>query len=145
MGGGRAGFDGCGCEFCRGQDGRGLVLVPFEIAEASGLVESARKGKVTVKPKDQIFVVEGVRAIGCVRMIRRHLARLCGCWVAPETRGKGIGEILVRHRVAFIESHMSASAIDTFAFRKALFLRLGFEEKQGYKIGTTCLRKVVER
>lgn len=135
----------CDCLFCQGENGRRLVNIPFEIAEASGLVEAARKGRVTVKPTDRIFVVEGVRAIGCIRVIRRRLARMCGCWVDPAVRKQGIGEMLVRHRIAYIEHHMSATGIDCYAFRKALYLRLGFEEKAGYKIGTTMLRKVVDR
>lgn len=138
-------MEGCDCLFCQGQESRRLVLISFPIAEAAGLVELARKDRVTIKPTDQIFAVEGRRAVGCVRMIRRRLARLCGCWVHPDDRGKGLGEFLVRARIAYVERHTSAFALDTFAFRKQLFLSLGFEPRQGFRIGTTVLRKGVSR
>lgn len=52
---------GCDCLYCRGEVGRRLVLVPFEIAEAAGLVESARKARVTIRPRDQVLSREVVR------------------------------------------------------------------------------------
>lgn len=130
---------GCCCDYCTGD----VRCVPSELVV--GLVDAARKDRVTIKPGDMTFVINGVRAVGCIRLIRKRLARVCGCWVAPECRGHGIGLKLVVARIAFIENHMSAKAIDTFAFRKRLFLRLGFEERQGYKIGTTALRKSLSR
>lgn len=137
--------DGCDCLFCSGENGRKLVSVSFQIVEAAGLVAEAKRARVTIKPTDLIFVANGLRAVGCVRVIRRHLARMCGCYVAKELRGQGIGSLLVRHRVAFVERHLSASAIDTYAFNSRLYRELGFTTRESYKIGTTLLRKVIQR
>ena len=136
---------GCDCLFCVGENGKRLSLISHEIADAAGLIAAARKDRVTIRATDQIFVFPGIRAVACVRMIRRKLARLCGCWVAPEERGKGIGKMLVCHRIAYLEQHTSVGMIDTFAFRKGLFLNLGFVEKRSFQIGTTCCQKVVAR
>jgi GNAT superfamily N-acetyltransferase len=135
----------CGCLFCVGNWAGRLTPVAYEIAAAAGLVEAAKVGRVTIKPSDQLFAVDRRRAVACVRYVRRHLARLCGCWVDPGERGKGLGDLLVRGRLAYLEHHTSVSVIDTYAFRKPLFLSLGFEEKAGFKIGTTLLRKVIDR
>lgn len=135
----------CDCLFCAGSDVGRLTITTFEVAEAAGLVEAAAKNRVTIKPKDQVFVVPRRRAVACVRYVRRHLARMCGCWVAPEERGQGLGRLLVAGRLAYLERHTSVTAIDTYAFRKKLFLSLGFEEKAGFRIGTTLLRKAVSR
>lgn len=129
--------EGCSCDYCTGR----VRLVPFELVSA--LVATAQRDRVTIKPTDMTFVIDGVRAVACVRMIRRKLARLCGCWVAEAFRGQGIGEELVVSRIAFIKNHTSAKAIDTYAFNAPLFERLGFTPRQGYKIGTTLLRKVI--
>jgi hypothetical protein len=41
--------------------------------------------------------------------------------------------------------HTAALAIDTYAFNQRLFKELGFEERAGYKIGTTLFRKQIAR
>lgn len=120
-------------------------IVPFEIVEAAGIVADAKKNRVTIKPNDIVFVVEGVRAVACIRLIRKRLARLCGCWVAKDARGRGIGEFLVKSRIDYAINNTAAIGMDTFAFNKELFLRLGFAEKSNFKIGTTYLVKKIER
>lgn len=127
-----------------------IVRATFEMVDAAGIVESARKDRVTIKPSDVIFVADGVRAVACVRMIghgrnRGRLARLCGCWVAKEYRGRGIGRDLVAARLRFIREDTAAAAVDTYAFSSRLFLSLGFEKRTSYKIGTTLLRLVIQR
>ena len=122
-----------------------IMQIPFDIAEASGIVAAAKKDRVTIKDGDTIFAVQGIKAVACVRFIRRKLARLCGCWVAKEHRGQGVGTALVKFRIEHIENHTAALAIDTFAFNKRLFRDLGFEERAGYKIGTTLFRKQIPR
>lgn len=131
--------EGCECDFCTSR----VMIVPFDLIRP--LVAEAAGDRVCIKPTDTVFVIDGVRAVACVRIIRRNLSRLCGCWVANEFRRTGIGSELVRARIAYIESHTGARAIDTYAFRRRLFLRLGFEERKSFKIGTTLLRKSVPR
>lgn len=128
---------------CSGESG--VIRSSFEIVQAAGIVAAAKKNGVTIKPTDEVFVINGHRAVGCVRRIRRKLVRLAGCWVHPDERGQGLGDKLVRYRVDYAIFHTSAMAIDTFAFRPKLFLELGFEERDNFKIGTTLLRKVVKR
>jgi len=136
--------DWCDCCACRGGNPAiKIVKIPYDIAVAAKLVRDAKKEGVTIKPDDVIFVVEGARAIGCVRIVRRRLARLCGCWVDEKYRGRGLGEALVLHRIAYCEHHTVASVIDTYAFHKDLFIRLGFTPRADFKIGTTLLRKVI--
>lgn len=122
-----------------------IITIPFDIAEASGIVAAAKKDRVTIKDGDTIFAVQGIRAVACVRFIRRKLARLCGCWVAKEHRGQGVGTALVKHRIDYIQNHTGALAIDTYAFNNRLFIDLGFEERAGFKIGTTLFRKQIAR
>jgi len=128
---------------CSGESG--VIRSSYDIVEAAGLVAAAKKNGVTIKPTDEVFVINGHRAIGCVRRIRRKLVRLAGCWVHPDERGQGLGERLVRYRVDYAIHHTAAMAIDTFAFRPKLFLKFGFEERNSFKIGTTLLRKVIQR
>lgn len=136
--------DWCSCFACRGADPRfNIVLVPYDLVARAGIVKGAKSDGVTIKPTDTIFVVNGARAAGCVRIIRRSLARLCGCWIAPEHRGQGMGKALVQHRVAYCEHHTVARVIDTYAFHRRLFLDIGFTERADFKIGTTLLRKVI--
>lgn len=130
---------GCKCEYCLGA----VRLVPFEIV--APLVRNANRDGVTIRSTDYTFAIDGVRGVACVRMIRRRLARLCGCWIHPGYRCLGHGEAFVRARIAFVEHHTGARAIDTYAFNKPLFTRLGFEERASYKIGTTLLRKCIAR
>lgn len=134
-------IEGCDCFAC----GSGIVRINFELAEASGLVAQARKDRVTIKRTDEIYVIKGVRAVACIRPIRRRLARMAGCWVAPQFRGQGYGKKLVQFRMALIANHRSFRVIDTYAFNSRLYRALGFEERAAYKIGTTLLRKVIER
>ena len=55
-----------------------IVKASFAIADAAGLVADAKKERVTIKPDDIVFVVEGMRAVACVRMIGRGRNRgLC--------------------------------------------------------------------
>ena len=129
----------CDCGYCTGM----ARLVPYEIVDCAGIVLAAKSDRVTIKPTDQCFAIDKARAVACVRMIRRRLARLCGCWVDEAYRGQGIGRELVLARIAFIENHTSAKAIDTYAFNSQLFESLGFTARQSYKIGTTLLRKVI--
>lgn len=130
---------GCDCEYCRGQ----VRLIPYDVMRP--LISQAKKDRVTIKSTDLTFAIDGVRAVACVRFIRNRLARLCGCWISPEFRDQGIGKQFVLSRIAFIENHTSANAIDTFAFNSRLYLSLGFESRASFKIGTTLLRKVVNR
>jgi GNAT superfamily N-acetyltransferase len=136
--------ESCGCEYCSPGTHRS-VIVAYDLVEAAGIVSAAKKSRVTIRKTDIIFAVQGHRAVACVRNIRRRLARLCGCWVAPESRGQGIGTALVMHRIGYIQNHMSVKAIDTYAFNRPLFLRMGFEERASYKIGTTHLLRVLDR
>lgn len=130
---------GCNCDYCVGN----VRLIPYDILRP--LVSHAKRDRVTIKSTDLTFAIDGVRAVGCVRFIRNRLARMCGCWIAPEFRGKGFGRQFVISRIAFIEHHTSAKAIDTFAFNSSLYLSLGFELRANFKIGTSLLRKVIDR
>lgn len=116
-----------------------IVQIPFDIAVSAGLVASAKKAKVSVRQRDIVFVVEGVRAIGCLRKMNSLTVRLCGCWVAEDQRGNGYGKALVEHRFRYACQNTSAKKVDTFAFRNVLFETLGFVASQKFKIGTTHL------
>lgn len=122
-----------------------IVFSDYEIAKLSGIVADAAKERVTIKPTDEVYLVEGIRAVACIRVIKRSLARMCGCWVAPEHRGRGIGEALVKYRIDHIINHRSCKCIDTYAFNSRLYRSLGFEERSSYQIGTKLLRKVIQR
>jgi GNAT superfamily N-acetyltransferase len=116
-----------------------IVQIPFEIAVSAGLVAAAKKAKVSIRQRDIVFVVEGVRAVGCLRKMNSLTVRLCGCWVAEDQRGKGYGKALVEHRFKYACQNTSAKKVDTFAFRNVLFEKLGFVPSQKFKIGTTHL------
>lgn len=113
--------------------------IHFEIAVAAGLVAAAKKDKVSVRQRDIIFVIDGVRAVGCLRKMNSQTVRMCGCWVAPELRGKGYGKSLVLHRFAYAAQKTAAKKIDTFAFHPKMFLELGFVAHKKFKMGTTHL------
>ena len=122
-----------------------ILPISYDIMEAAGHVHTAKKAGVTIRPRDTIFAVQGANAFACVRMIKPRWARLCGCFVGKEFRGHGLGTALIAHRLEFIHNNTAAEIVDTFAFRKPLFLSLGFKEIKGFKIGTTQLRLTIDR
>lgn len=78
------------------------------------------------------------RVVACGYVRRLPLrARLGGCFVLPEFRGRGLGEELVR--VRFDVARGAADVVDVFAFRSRLFLKLGFAPRRTFKLGTTHL------
>jgi hypothetical protein len=119
--------------------GESIERAEFSAVEAEGLVERARRAGVTIRPTDAIYRVSGVAALACVRTVRPGHLRLCGCFVGEENRGQGWGRALVLRRLVAI-FHGGARMVDTYAFRPALFLSLGFEAVRDYKVGTTLLR-----
>lgn len=116
-----------------------IVQVHFDIAVAAGLVAMAKKDKVSIRQRDIVFVAEGIPAIGCLRKLNSITVRLCGCWVHPDHRGKGIGKTLVEYRFIYGTQNTSAKKLDTFAFRSRLFESLGFKPFKKFKMGTTHL------
>lgn len=116
-----------------------IVQINFELAVAAKLVAMAKKERVSIRQRDLVFVVDGARAIGCIRKLNSITHRLCGCWVSDEFRGKGIGRSLVEYRFRFAVYNTSAKVVDTFAFHSALFESLGFVAKRKFKMGTTHL------
>ena len=116
-----------------------IVQIHFDLAVAAGLVAAAKKDKVCIRQRDLVFVVEGKKAVGCLRKMNSLTVRLCGCWVAPEERGKGYGKALVEHRFKYGCENTGAKKLDTFAFHPELFESLGFEPFKKFKMGTTHL------
>lgn len=103
------------------------------------LAARAREDDVEVQPRpeSQWYRVDSV-AMACLwwPQNRRNTARLSHCWVAEEARGEGLGEALVRRRIADARS-AGADVIDTYAYRRDLFEKLGFEAGKEYPMGTT--------
>lgn len=122
-----------------------ILQVPFDMLEKAGYVAEAKRAGVTIRATDRIFAVEGAAAFACIRKIRPRWMRLCGCYVRKDFRKLGYGKALVLHRIDYIQKYTAATVIDTYAFRKKLFLSLGFQEVAGYKIGTTLLRLKTNR
>jgi len=113
------------------------MIVSFDDIE--GIVERARREGIIMRGSDTIFAQS--RSAACLRRIGQHTLRFCGCWVAPEERGLGIGKRLVAERLAYASGIENVSTLDTYAFHPRLFVSLGFESIRTYKIGTTYLRK----
>lgn len=63
--------------------------------------------------------------------------RLSGLFVDPSYRGKGVGFALQKARVEWLRDVQKADSIDSFAFKPAPLLALGFSPVREFKMGTT--------
>lgn len=104
--------------------------------ESQEMALPASADRVTVHPGDENYGIPGV-AVGALNW-RGRRAKLRGCWVHPAHRGRGLGKALVLLRW-FLAWARGATAVETFAFNRDLFVRLGFTAKQNYRMGTTRL------
>ena len=63
--------------------------------------------------------------------------RMSGLFVAEDERHQGIGFALQKARFEFLRDVMMADTIDSFAFKPAPLVALGFSPMRVFKMGTT--------
>lgn len=106
------------------------------------LAHAAKAHLIRIRPGVPTWAVRaGGEVVGCAQVWRVGAARwrLDGCYIQPEQRGKGYGNLLVAARLAWAAAHHPGVVLDTYAFRPALFLRLGWSLRRSYAIGTHWL------
>lgn len=105
-----------------------------EWSDIRHLAPEARREGVTLKPHVLWWTIGGIACAGLLWIGRRR-ARLCGCYVRPEYRDRGIGESLLNSRFRYALRN-GASIVDSFAYRARWFIDRGFVPRRRFKMGT---------